>query len=66
MKKVFEILDEQIRSLELELEVLRDELDRAQTNDVYNQGPIAHRITLRIAELDALKRFKRRLQREDS
>jgi hypothetical protein len=65
MKKVFEILDAEMKAAEKELERLRAEFDRSQANDVYHQGEIAHKISIRVAELEALYRFKRRLQREN-
>lgn len=51
-----------INRIKSELELLREDFERANSNDVYRQGSIAHNISLKVAELESLERFYKRMK----
>lgn len=62
MRKVIQEIDKEIRRLEVELEQAREGLDRADANDTHGFLQLSQLITKLVASIDALERFKRRLE----
>lgn len=55
-------LNKRIMRTKNELEELREDFDRANSNDVYRQGTIAHNISVKVAELECLEKFYMRMK----
>lgn len=61
MKKVLEVLKEEIKIKEKLLEELRDLFDKMDANNATNQGQVSIAITIAAAELKALEDFLNKL-----